>query len=112
MYIGSTGQRGLHHLVYEILDNAVDEVQGGHATDVWVELDLGTGWVTVRDNGRRALGRALPCWRLRRARGRARQAWGLRRFATCSVHPRYALCAGASRPTCIRRRACLRWRRC
>lgn len=52
MYIGSTGQRGLHHLVYEILDNAVDEVQGGHATDVWVELDLGTGWVTVRDNGR------------------------------------------------------------
>lgn len=34
MYIGSTGQRGLHHLVYEILDNAIDEVQAGHATQV------------------------------------------------------------------------------
>ncbi len=43
MYIGSTGQRGLHHLVYEILDNAIDEVQAGHATDVWVELDVGSG---------------------------------------------------------------------
>lgn len=43
MYIGSTGQRGLHHLVYEILDNAIDEVQAGHATDVFVELDVGSG---------------------------------------------------------------------
>jgi DNA gyrase subunit B len=52
MYIGSTGQRGLHHLVYEILDNAVDEVQGGHAASVWVELDARSGWVGVRDDGR------------------------------------------------------------
>ena len=52
MYIGSTGQRGLHHLVYEILDNAIDEVQGGHAKNVWVELDVSTGWVMVRDDGR------------------------------------------------------------
>lgn len=52
MYIGSTGQRGLHHLVYEILDNAIDEVQGGHAKHVWVELDVATGWVMVRDDGR------------------------------------------------------------
>ncbi|KAL4440444.1 hypothetical protein ABPG75_003445 [Micractinium tetrahymenae] len=52
MYIGSTGQRGLHHLVYEILDNAIDEVQAGYATEVFVELDLTTGWVTISDNGR------------------------------------------------------------
>jgi DNA gyrase subunit B len=52
MYIGSTGQRGLHHLVYEILDNAIDEVQGGHATHVTVELNLESGWVTITDNGR------------------------------------------------------------
>ena len=52
MYIGSTGQRGLHHLIYEILDNAIDEVQGGHAKDVFIELDLNSGWVTIRDDGR------------------------------------------------------------
>ncbi|PRW39388.1 DNA gyrase subunit B isoform A [Chlorella sorokiniana] len=52
MYIGSTGQRGLHHLVYEILDNAIDEVQAGFATEVYVELDLTSGWVTISDNGR------------------------------------------------------------
>ncbi|KAK9825345.1 hypothetical protein WJX81_000022 [Elliptochloris bilobata] len=52
MYIGSTGQRGLHHLVYEILDNAIDEVQAGHADTVQVELDLDSRWVTVSDNGR------------------------------------------------------------
>ncbi|KAK9808822.1 hypothetical protein WJX72_004299 [[Myrmecia] bisecta] len=52
MYIGSTGQRGLHHLVYEILDNAVDEVQAGYATLVKVELNLDTGWVTISDDGR------------------------------------------------------------
>ncbi|KAH7624772.1 hypothetical protein Ndes2526B_g00141 [Nannochloris sp. 'desiccata'] len=52
MYIGSTGQRGLHHLVYEILDNAIDEVQGGHAKDIFVEMDVATGWVMIRDDGR------------------------------------------------------------
>lgn len=52
MYIGSTGQRGLHHLIYEILDNAIDEVQAGYATDVWIEIDMETNWITIRDNGR------------------------------------------------------------
>jgi len=52
MYIGSTGQRGLHHLIYEILDNAIDEVQAGHADQVWVEMDMESNWVTIRDNGR------------------------------------------------------------
>ena len=52
MYIGSTGTKGLHHLVWEIVDNAVDEIQGGHASQVDVTLDLDSSTVTVRDNGR------------------------------------------------------------
>lgn len=52
MYIGSTGQRGLHHLIYEILDNSIDEIQGGYATCVYVDMDLATNVVTIRDNGR------------------------------------------------------------
>ena len=38
MYIGSTGERGLHHLVWEVVDNAVDESMAGHATTVTVVL--------------------------------------------------------------------------
>jgi hypothetical protein len=52
MYIGSTGPRGLHHLLWEVLDNAVDEVQGGWADAVSVEVDLSSHTVTVADNGR------------------------------------------------------------
>ena len=52
MYIGSTGPRGLHHLVWEILDNSVDEVQAGAATRVDVAVDTATGWVSVCDDGR------------------------------------------------------------
>ncbi|KAG2405538.1 DNA gyrase subunit [Vigna angularis] len=51
MYIGSTGPRGLHHLVYEILDNAVDEAQGGFASRIDVVL-LADGSVSITDNGR------------------------------------------------------------
>ncbi len=51
MYIGSTGQAGLHHLVYEIVDNAVDEAMAGHATRIEVSLQP-EGWVQVRDDGR------------------------------------------------------------
>ena len=51
MYIGSTGQRGLHHLVYEIVDNAVDEFMGGFATTI--DIHIGPdGYVTVVDDGR------------------------------------------------------------
>jgi hypothetical protein len=58
MYIGSTGPRGLHHLLWEVLDNAVDEVQAGHATAVDVEMDLGSGVARVTDNGRWVAGGA------------------------------------------------------
>ncbi len=51
MYIGSTGQAGLHHLVYEIVDNSVDEAMAGQATRIEIALQPG-GWVQVRDDGR------------------------------------------------------------
>ncbi|WP_082588383.1 DNA topoisomerase (ATP-hydrolyzing) subunit B [Terrabacter sp. Root181] len=51
MYIGSTGPRGLHHLVYEIVDNAVDESLAGYADTIDVTL-LADGGVRVKDNGR------------------------------------------------------------
>ncbi len=51
MYIGSTGERGLHHLVYEIVDNAIDETLAGYCDKITVEL-LDDGIVKVTDNGR------------------------------------------------------------
>ncbi|MEO2141299.1 MAG: DNA gyrase subunit B, partial [bacterium] len=51
MYIGSTDQRGLHHLIYEILDNAVDEAMAGFCERVEISISE-DGWIKVVDNGR------------------------------------------------------------
>ncbi len=51
MYIGGTDERALHHLIAEVLDNAMDEAVAGHAD--WIEVELEEGdWMTIRDNGR------------------------------------------------------------
>ena len=51
MYIGSTYLRGIHHLVYEIVDNSVDEAMAGHCNSISIGI-AGDGAVTVADNGR------------------------------------------------------------
>lgn len=51
MYIGSTGERGLHHLVYEIVDNSIDEALAGYCDKILVEI-LDDGIIRVTDNGR------------------------------------------------------------
>ncbi|MEO0322758.1 MAG: ATP-binding protein, partial [Myxococcota bacterium] len=52
MYIGGTDAAGYHHLLWEIVDNSVDEAINGHATRIEVELDPDLRGATISDNGR------------------------------------------------------------
>src|SRR5437764_9105545 len=54
MYIGGVGSAGLHHLVWEIVDNAVDEAMNGYANNIWVTLHADGTSITVEDDGRGA----------------------------------------------------------
>jgi DNA gyrase subunit B len=52
MYIGGVGSTGLHHLVWEILDNSIDEAMNGHASNIWVSLHKDGSSITIEDDGR------------------------------------------------------------
>jgi DNA gyrase subunit B/topoisomerase-4 subunit B len=52
MYIGGVGAAGLHHLVWEILDNSIDEAMNGYASNIWVTLHKDGSAITIEDDGR------------------------------------------------------------
>lgn len=52
MYVGDTDKKGLHHLVWEIVDNSIDEAMGGHCNEIWITVEKDGETMLVEDNGR------------------------------------------------------------
>ena len=76
MYIGGVGSAGLHHLVWETLDNAIDEAMNGHASNIRVTLHKDGSSITVQDDGSGFSGTAREGFGLRNMQDRARLLGG------------------------------------
>ena len=117
MYIGSTSARGLHHLVYEIVDNAVDEALAGYCKNIYVSINENNS-ITVEDDGR-----GIPVDVNQKAGKSALEVVYETYFATagCNCRLKKGLCSKPQSPfmfisdarsdRCIQR-SCGRWRRC
>ena len=116
MYIGGVGSAGLHHLVWEMLDNSVDEAMNGHASNIWVTLHADGSSITIEDDGRGIPVDKHPTHEEERARGdlhgaarrrkvRARQLQDGRRPARRRRERRQRAVEGAGRDRQARRRA-------
>ena len=115
MYIGGVGMAGLHHLVWEILDNAVDEAMNGYASNIRVTLHADGSSITIEDDGRGIPDRQTPIDEEERARShlhgaarrrqiRARQLQDRRRPARGRRERRQRAVEGAGRDRQTRRR--------